>query len=139
MNELPPFPGEDDEENVPARHDDLDTSHQAARSNPVFRRGQKWLLLKAHVEAFAANPELYDGMTADEAWIRAGGTVPSSSCYWHRHGDLDNIHGLLSRAIDPRTGEVIKRRGVAGEAQVVRKLAQEGWDYYWSVAGSEEL
>jgi hypothetical protein len=135
LTDVPQFPGEG--EDLPARHDDLETSQDAARSNPTFRRGQKWSLLKAHVDAFAANPDFYDGLTADEAWVRAGGTVPSSSCYWHRHGDLDNVHGLITKAINSRTGEVLKRRGVAGEDQVVRKLAQEGWDYYWSVATSE--
>lgn len=127
-----------DDDRQYARSTDPETSRAAASANPNFRKGQKWDLLKAHVLAFVDCPDVYvrQGMHADEAWLAAGGTVPSTSCYWHRHGDLDNHFGLLERVRYP-SGKVVKRRGESGQDREVFKLTIEGWDYYWNVATSD--
>jgi hypothetical protein len=62
--------------------------------------------------------------------VAAGGSVYTKSCYWHRHGDLENHHGHLKTVTDERTGEKLSRRGVSGEQQMVRKLTREGLIYY---------
>jgi hypothetical protein len=123
---------DDDDPKRNFRRDDPDTSRRAAFSNAVYRKGQKWALLKAHVEAFRANPE-YSGMNADESWTATGGSVYTKSCYWKRLGELENDYGHLKTVVNEQTGEPVSRRGVAGELQIVRKLTNEGLIYFRKV------
>lgn len=120
------FDDDDPKRNV--RRDDPETSREAANAHVMGRKTQKWRMLQAHVRAFRANPG-YTGMNADEAWIAAGGSVPSVSCYWKRHSELERLHGFLVTVRD-EFGQLLKRPGVSGDDQEVRRLTDEGLEYY---------
>ncbi len=116
------------------RHDDPGTSKKAAMANPRTRLNQQQQLLQAHGDAFLANPDLYEitGMTCDEAWLAIPGkTIPSISCYWHRHSDLADKYdpSLLRRMTGPH-GNTVVRPGVSGHDREVFILEPEGFDYY---------
>ena len=48
------------------------------------------MMLKAHGDTMLATPDLYDlhGLICDEAWLAAGGELPTISCHHHRHSSL---------------------------------------------------
>lgn len=116
------------------RTGDPGTSRRAAEANQPFRRSQTLRLLGAHVEAWLNNPR-YGGMTADEAWLAAGGEVPSLSVYWHRHGDLYMKEGVFIGRLVPvldSHGDEISRPGRAGKDQRVLQLVQPGYEYFFA-------
>jgi len=121
----------DEPGNPYARCGDPETSKKAGRANPSWRRTQGNRLLVAHYGAAVGDVDTYlrTGMTAEEAWLAAGGEVPSVSCYWHRHGDLHREFDppLLVPLVDA-DGHQAKRRGLSGEYQNAYGITEAGFD-----------
>jgi hypothetical protein len=114
------------------RNTDPPTSKKAGLANVTYRKSQRNRLLVAHIEALLRNPESYfaRGLTADEAWLLAGGEIPTVSNYWHRHGDLYKEFDppLLVPLLNEHGGR-LARTGVSGEDRGAYILTPGGMDH----------
>jgi len=114
-----------------ARPSGPQTSKTAAAGNRQKRLSQKKRLLIAHGNALMRGS--YTGMNADDAWLAAGEKIPTTACYWHRHGDLVG-DGFLHKVLDEH-GNVRSEVGKSGFPREVLKITQEGFDEYLRLTG----